>query len=88
MEITETKIKLFTKPNNKLRAFASIVFDGCFIVRGLKIIETDKLFVVMPSKPGGKGDIAHPINNDTRLWIENAVLDAYEEKLNEQDNFE
>jgi len=51
MKITE--IKIFQKEDNdkKLRAFATVTFDDCFVVRDIKIIEGSKgFFVAMPSR--------------------------------------
>lgn len=83
MEITEVRLTLREEP--KLKAFANITFDDAFVVRGLKIIEGDKgLFVAMPSKKGKDGvyrDIAHPVTNEMRKKIENAVLAKYEKVL-------
>ncbi len=79
MEITEIRISLRT--DNKLKAFASITLDNRFVIRGLKIIEGAKgVFVAMPSRKRPDGtfqDIAHPINNETRSWMEQKVIDAY-----------
>lgn len=51
MDITEVRIKLMDEPGERLRAFCSITFDDCFVVRDLKIIEgTSGLFVAMPSR--------------------------------------
>lgn len=51
MHITEVRIKLMDEPGERLRAFCSITFDDCFVVRDLKIIEgTSGLFVAMPSR--------------------------------------
>ena len=84
MEITEVRITL--RNEEKLKAFASITFDNCFVVRGLKIINSFQgYFVSMPSrkrKDGTYQDIAHPINNEMRKLIEEAVLDAFENELN------
>jgi stage V sporulation protein G len=79
MEITEIRISLRT--DNKLKAFASITLDNRFVIRGLKIIEGAKgVFVAMPSRKRPDGtfqDIAHPINNETRSWMEQQVIAAY-----------
>ena len=51
MEITE--VRIFPKEDNdkKLRAFATLTFDHCFVVRDIKIIEGTKgYFVAMPSR--------------------------------------
>lgn len=84
MNITEVRITL--RNEDKLKAFASITFDDCFVVRGLKVINGSQgYFVSMPSrkrKDGSYQDIAHPINNDMRKEIEEKVLDAFEKELN------
>ncbi|MFM8933694.1 MAG: septation protein SpoVG family protein [Gemmataceae bacterium] len=53
VEITEIRIKLRDEggENERLHAFCSITFDGCFAIRDLKIIEGPRgLFVAMPSR--------------------------------------
>jgi len=51
VEITEVRIKLMTRRNDKLRAFCSITLDNAFVIRDLKIIEGSKgTFVAMPSR--------------------------------------
>jgi stage V sporulation protein G len=79
MEITEVRLTL--RDEEKLKAFVSITFDNAFVVRGLKVIDGNTgMFVAMPSrrrKDGEFRDIAHPINNETRRMIEDAVLAEY-----------
>lgn len=51
MEITEIRIKLMEDPGERLKAFCSVTFDNCFVVRDLKIIEgASGPFVAMPSR--------------------------------------
>lgn len=51
MEITEVRIKLVEEGSDRLKAFCSITFDHCFVVRDLKIIEgAHGPFVAMPSR--------------------------------------
>jgi stage V sporulation protein G len=51
VEITEVRIKLMDEPGERLKAFCSITFDDCFVVRDLKIIEgASGPFVAMPSR--------------------------------------
>ena len=68
--------------DEKLRAFAAIVLDGCFLVGDLRVVEgEDGYFVSMPSKrkrDGSFKDIAYPLNNEVREAIERQVLLAYE----------
>ncbi|MDZ7859618.1 MAG: septation regulator SpoVG [Candidatus Krumholzibacteriota bacterium] len=83
MEITEIRISLHE--DNKLKAFASITFDDCFVVRGLKLIEGSKgVFVAMPSRKrpdGSYQDVAHPINSETRNWMEKVIIEAYQKEI-------
>jgi stage V sporulation protein G len=79
MEITE--VRVFPVNEEKLRAYVTITFDQCFVIRDLKIIQgTTGLFVSMPSKKRKDGtyrDIAHPINNETRRMIEEKIIAEY-----------
>jgi stage V sporulation protein G len=85
MEVTE--IRVFPVDEDKLRAYVTITFDQCFVVRDLKIIRgTSGLFVSMPSKRRKDGtykDIAHPLNNETRKMIEEKIVAQYEKVLAE-----
>jgi stage V sporulation protein G len=80
MEITEVKV-FAAKDGGRLKAYATVVFDNCFIIRDLKIIEGNKgLFVSMPSrkrKDGTFRDIVHPLNSETRQKIEDRVIEEY-----------
>lgn len=84
MDITEVRVTL--KNEERLKAFVTITFDDCFVIRGLRVINgSNGFFVSMPSRRTPKGafqDIAHPINNEMRKKIENVVLDAFEAELN------
>jgi stage V sporulation protein G len=68
--------------DEKLRAFAAIVIEDCFLVGDLRVVEGDEgFFVSMPSKrkrDGSFKDIAYPLNNETREAIERQVLLAFE----------
>ncbi len=80
MEITE--IKVFpARDGGRLKAYATIVFDNCFIVRDLKVIEGHKgLFVSMPSrkrKDGTFKDVVHPLNAEMRERIERMVIEEF-----------
>ena len=83
MEITE--VKVFPVNEEKLKAYATVIFDNCFVVRDLKIINGNTgLFVAMPSKKRKDGtfrDIAHPLNSELRSAIEKKILEVYESEL-------
>lgn len=80
MNITGVNIrKLYD--SGPMRALVSVTVDGDFAVHDLKVIQgRGRLFVAMPSRKeetGGFRDIAHPIGQDARRQIEDAVLSAY-----------
>lgn len=81
MEITDVRIRK-CKDKTKLKAYASVTFDDCFVVHSVGIIEgSNGLFVVMPSRKVGENEfknIAHPIVTSFREKMSKAVLDAYE----------
>ena len=83
MEITD--VKVIPVDDEKLKAFVSIVFDQCFVVTDIKIIHGPKgLFVSMPSKKRKDGtfkDIAHPLNNQMRQYLEEKVLSVYRQQV-------
>ncbi|TKJ34506.1 septation protein SpoVG [bacterium (candidate division B38) B3_B38] len=90
MEITE--VRVFPVNEEKLKAFVSIIFDDCFIVSDIKIINgANGLFISMPSKKLKNGtfrDIAHPLNNETRRSIEAKVLEKYHSVVSGQEKEE
>jgi stage V sporulation protein G len=81
MQITNVRI-IKIEGDDKLKALASVVFDDCFLVGDLRVVESDDgFFVAMPSKrkrDGNFKDIAYPINNDFRQELERKVLLAFE----------
>jgi len=89
MQITETRIRLM-KDDGKMRAVASVTFDGCFVVHDIKIIDGQNgMFLAMPSRKMAEDDfrdIAHPLNSFTRDMIKEAVFDAYDRALREEMN--
>ena len=80
-----TEVKIFMVNEERLKAYVSITIDDSFVIRDLKIISGPSgLFVAMPSKRRKDGqfrDIAHPLNQDTRAMIEDAVFAEYEREL-------
>jgi len=80
LRITEVRVSL--RDDAKLKAFASITIEDCFVIRGLKVIEgnNNRMFVAMPSRkrPDGKHqDLAHPIKKEMRQMIEDVVIGEY-----------
>ena len=87
MEITDVKLFLVEEP--KLKAFVSIVIDGCFMVNDIKVIDgRDGLFLSMPSRRKRNGefkDVAHPLNHSTRSMLEQRILEQYHRQIEAQE---
>ena len=79
MKITE--VKVYPANEGKLKAYATMVIDDCFIIRNLKVIQSDLgMFVSMPSrrkKDGSFKDVAHPLNQETRQMIEARIIEEF-----------
>ncbi len=87
MEVTDVRVRLVAS-DSRLRGVVTVTFDDCFVVHDIRVIEGDNgIFVAMPSKKmsnGGYRDIAHPIRQEIRVVIEEAIVKAYQEALQTQ----
>jgi len=85
LTITDVRVRLYERGDDKLKAFATVTFNRCFVVCDLKVILGPKgLFVAMPSrkrKDGSFRDIAHPLNQECRDAIETRVLAVYQDMI-------
>lgn len=83
MEISEVRVHI--RNEGKLKAFATVTFDSCFVVRNMKIVQGPKgLILCMPSRKmpdGNFKDIAHPISHEFRKVLEDRILAAYHEEV-------
>ena len=75
----------------KVKAFASANIGGAFAIHGLRVVDGEKgLFVAMPStsyQKEGKTEYQetfHPVSGEARKALNDAVLEAYEQKLAEE----
>ncbi len=88
MNITDIRIRR-TYCENRLRALVSITIDHDLALHDIKIIQgADRLFVAMPSRRDENGefrDICHPITLQARQQLEQAVLDCYQQYLQQQE---
>ena len=89
MQITDVKVrKLFDE--GPMKAIVSVTFDGQLAVHDIKVINArDKYFIVMPSRKNPDDtyrDIVHPINSQFRVALEAAVINAYNEALENAEN--
>ncbi len=87
MEISEVRINL--NKVGKVKAFAQVVFDGCFLLGDIRVLEGKEgtVHVAMPSRRlrnGAFRDIAHPLNTDTRKRLDEAILAEYERVVAER----
>ncbi|MBR5866345.1 MAG: septation regulator SpoVG [Spirochaetaceae bacterium] len=80
MKITDVRIRRL-EADGKLKAYAAVTFDDCFVVHNIKVIEGKSgLFVAMPSRKSADGeymDIAHPISSDFRTELQDVILKEY-----------
>ena len=87
MEITEVRINL--NKGGKVKAFAQIVLDGCFLLGDIRVLEGKEgtVSVAMPSRRlrnGSFRDIAHPLNSETRRRLDEAILGEYSRVVGER----
>ena len=72
---------------NRLKALVSVTIGGEIAIHDIKVIQgPQRLFVAMPSRKDENGmfrDIIHPITQQVRTQLEQAVLAAYEEQLSQ-----
>ena len=82
---TIVKISRMFDDGGNLKAIASVTFDDCFAVTGVRVIDSKKgLFVQMPNRKIGDvtyKDTCFPVTKKYREEFNNAVMDAYHQKL-------
>lgn len=81
MEITDIRIrKLYDE--SRLKALVSVTLEQELAIHDIKIIQgPQRLFVAMPSRKDENGlfrDIIHPITQELRAQMEEAILWEYE----------
>lgn len=82
----KANVNLHTKPGT-LKGFASVTINDEFVIKGLRIYEGDNgPFLAIPSRKIGMeyDDICFPITAECRENLHNTVLEAYEQKLEQQ----
>jgi stage V sporulation protein G len=83
MQITE--VRIYPANEERVKAYATISFDNCFLVEGIRVIKGSMgLFISFPAKKqrnGSHRDIAFPANAETRSMIQQAVLAEYEKMV-------
>lgn len=93
--ITNVSVYTLNDSNSKTVALATVTISDCLVLTGLKIVKGKKgMFVAMPqrklSKPDKNGneyaDIFFPVTHDFREELNNAILDEYDKKIDEEKN--
>jgi stage V sporulation protein G len=88
LKITQVEVTKKTKEGSRIRGFAKVTIDDCFLINDIRIIEGDeKLFIAMPSRKKVESedgeikykDICHPLNAETRALFEEAIISKYNE---------
>ena len=91
--ITNVSVYTLNDSNSKTVALAAVTISDCLVLTGLRIVKGKKgMFVSMPqrklSKPDKNGneyaDIFFPVTHAFREELDDAVLDAYDEKVDEE----
>lgn len=84
MEITSVDIQSVEEGDERLLAFASVVFDEEFVVHNIRLVRAESgVIAAMPNEEyrGELRDVAHPLNNEARERIRSAVIGAYNEEV-------
>jgi stage V sporulation protein G len=80
MQVAE--VRIYPTNEDLVRAYVTIVFDSCFIVREIRVIRgATGLFVSFPAKKQSDGSdraLASPANAETRMMIQRVILAEYE----------
>ncbi len=85
MEITDIKI-FRAKKRGPVLAYANVILDNRFIIRGITLLETEKTgrFISMPSRllrnndKKSFRDVCHPLNSNVRDELTETIFAAYD----------
>ena len=89
MEITRVDIYPVNS-DSKLEAFATISLDNELVIKNFKIFNGNKgLFISFPSEYSDKDnkyyDTVYPVAKETRDYIQETILEAYEDKVGKEE---
>lgn len=91
MEITDVRI-FKARRKGVVLAYANVILDGKFIIRGIALVETEKngRFISMPSRRLRNGerayrDVCHPLNSDVRTELTEKIFAAYDELIESEE---
>ena len=90
MEITKVRVHKVEREGSRLKGYATVTLDNCFVISNIRIIESDnRLFCAMPSRKVNDEkfeDIVHPTNQETREMFESKILEEYNNPTVEEEN--
>jgi len=82
LQVSEVRIKKTEGLDGKVKGYATITFDGQFVVHNIRIVDgKDGLFIAMPCRKMSNGeykDVVHPISTDFREYLKKTILEAFE----------
>ena len=91
--ITNVSVYTLNDSNSKTVALATVTISDCLVLTGLRIVKGNKgMFVSMPRRKLPKtdmddneyADILFPVTRDFREDLNDAILDAYDDKVDEE----
>lgn len=86
MKVTDIKIRL--KDEKKVKAIVEVTLDNQLIIHGIRLVQTDKAFVITMPHFKGKGDkyldLVHPANANFRKYLTDEVVTKYQELVNKK----
>lgn len=84
---TRLEVKIHSlRTDGPVLAHASVTLNGCFAVRGLRVVDSENgPFVSMPRYKSGNEyqDICFPCTKEFHQQFHKAVLDAYQQTLSQ-----
>lgn len=93
--ISSVSVYTLNDSTSKVVAIATVTIADCLVLTGMRVIKGNKgMFVSMPqrklSKPDKNGneyaDIFFPVTHDFREELNNAILDEYDKKVDDEKN--
>lgn len=91
IKVSSVRVYPVESGNDRLLAFASVVFNDEFVVHNLRLVRANSgIIVAMPNDEyrGSFRDIAHPITNGCRERIRENVIEAYNEEVEPEEELE
>ncbi len=77
--------RLFPERTDNLKAAASLVLDGCFVIKNVRVIQGENgLFMSLPARRNAGGDfkeICFPTTTELRAAMSDELFRAYAEAV-------